>query len=889
MRTIDLSGEWMCMGRAVALPGTLDEAGVGPADALAGPWHPDAGAESSAARADGRIATRLTRRHAFVGEAVFSRKIAVKIGEGERVFLECERARRLRVRVNGREAPSASPPSLSAPQVFELTGLLTGEDALELVSDNRYPGWPRREIVCSSAATDETQTNWNGVLGFLRLRVEARAFVSSLRVYPQGDAVSAVVEIDADGPWRGEIALSGEALCAPCAREASGGAGVTRVRFDALPLRADAPRWDLGEGALCEIACAFAGSVTRARFGVRDLGARDGCFTLNGRRVFLRGETNCAVFPRAGHPPMDKAGWLAILQTYRGYGVNFVRFHSHCPPEAAFEAADEMGMLLAPELSHWEPKRAFATEESRAYYRAELLGILRALANHPSFAMLALGNELQADEAGCAAMEELLALARSEDATRLYAEGSNNDYGERGVGGHSDFYAACGHRGLPLRATDSGMRGWLNRAHSGEDATYEAAVRGALAEGARAVMGFEAGQYQSLPDFAQIDDYTGVTDADNLRLVREAVAAAGLLPLWPKAVEASGELALRCYRAEVEAALRTDGMGGIALLGLQDFPGQGTALVGMLDGLLRAKPYAFARPERFRAFFCDTLPLAALPRRAYRAGETLRTKAILAHFGKEPIEAEPSFALTGAGERLAGTLPRVCARPGERTPLGEMVIPLPEFSRPARMTLRLTFGAHENAYDVFVYPDARVTCPTRVTECRALDDRARAALAGGGAVYLSPDATEEALPGSVRMQFSTDFWSSRTFPEQSGCMGLLIDEAHPIFRDFPTSFHTDWQWRPMACRRAAVLSAPCEAIVTALLGIADPKPMAALLECRCGGGRLLFSTLGLHDLARESVEARALQNAIYRYLASDAFAPRQELPLSFFDGLVAGE
>ena len=92
--------------------------------------------------------------------------------------------------------------------------------------------------------------------------------------------------------------------------------------------------------------------------------------------------------------------WKEMLLKYRSYGINFVRFHSHCEPEAAFAAADELGMLLQPELSHWDPKDAFGTEESYRYYRAELVDLLKTYANHPSFVMLTLGNELQAQDEG---------------------------------------------------------------------------------------------------------------------------------------------------------------------------------------------------------------------------------------------------------------------------------------------------------------------------------------------------------------------------------------------------------------------------------------------------------------------------------------------------------
>ena len=113
------------------------------------------------------------------------------------------------------------------------------------------------------------------------------------------------------------------------------------------------------------------------------------------------------------------------------------------------------------------------------------------------------------------------------------------------------------------------------------------------------VFSFEVGQFEVLPDFRELDEFHGVTDPANYRLIRDRVLERGLEDEWARRVSASGELARLCYREEIEAAMRTRDMSGISLLGLQDFPGQGTALVGMLNAHLEPKPYPFAQPEAF--------------------------------------------------------------------------------------------------------------------------------------------------------------------------------------------------------------------------------------------------------------------------------------------------
>lgn len=616
-----------------------------------------------------------------------------------------------------------------------------------------------------------------------------------------------------------------------------------------------------------------------------------GRLALNGRRVFLRGETNCAAFPETGHPPMTVGAWLNILETYRAYGVNLVRFHSWCPPEAAFEAADRLGMLLQPELSHWNPRDALESDAAWAYYQSELLQILRAYANHPSFVMLTLGNELAAGSVGHRRMDALLELAREADDTRLYANGSNVHYGEQGCDARSDFYTASTYFCAPLRGAMSGtadnggmLEGHVNRRYPSARVSYDAVLTRIREAYAGPVFGFEVGQYEVLPDFDELDDYRGVTDPANLRLVRARVERDGLTPVWREWVEATGELALLCYREETEAVLRTPAMSGLSLLSLQDFPGQGTALVGMLNSHLCPKPYGFARPERFAAFFRDQLPLALPERYTWINSESLHTEISVANYGANTLYGPLRWRLKGEGFDRAGVLPAMAFPPGELTPAGTVEVPLTSILRPTRLDLFLDIGDTANRYPIWVYPDERVSCPDGSAVADTLEE-ALPALAAGKRVFLDPPTG--APLRSVPCHFSTDFWSVGTFPCQSGTMGQFIDAAHPIFRGFPTGKHTDWQWWPMATRRAVLVPPGLRAIITELDSFTTLRPLAQLFECRVGRGRLLFSSMALRELGAYP-EARALLNAIYTYLGSDYFRPEQNLQTEalkqMFDG-----
>lgn len=937
------------------LPGTLDENGIGHRDVGANQWHPDAVLGNAAGEIDkdAPIATRFTRRHTYEGEARISRKITVPDYGTDRLFVLAERARALRLLVDGEACAVFRQGTLSTPYIFELTGAAPGEHEFTFLSDNSYPGMPKAAICYSSAATDETQTNWNGILGECSMYTRPQNFIDSLRVYPRavkkeeknkagGYVLDVCVEL-APGAKKvykdAKIILQSEALAAgeledtqtlteiiSYSREGLAEAGTDKeenpktmeIWFRDLPLRENVKLWDEDEGNLYEMAVTLDNGMSaedkggstaecRTRFGIRSFGDNgSGRLALNGRAIFLRGEANCAEYPETGHPPMTIPEWKEMLLKYRSYGINFVRFHSHCEPEAAFAAADELGMLLQPELSHWDPKDAFGTEESYRYYRAELVDLLKTYANHPSFVMLTLGNELQAQDEGRERMRELVRTAKRMDPTRLYANGSNAFYGEEGCDPESDFYTSQSCKDVVIRGTFSGMRGYLNENYPSADRTYDEAMAEIRKEYQKPVFSFEVGQFEVLPDFEELESFHGISDPVNLKLIKKRVEERGLLPTWEKYVEATGELSRLAYREEIEAAMRTRELSGISLLGLQDFPGQGTALVGMMNSHLEPKPYDFARPERFREFFQECRILVKLPHYTYEAGERLIAEVEAANFGKgniegvfcwtlagkksvsengncEPAEIKSKNTVIATGEDTEITI----CRPGSYTEVGSLDIPLDFVEKNTALTLKVRIGDSISAYPIWVYRKTTPVCPENVYETRAFDMKTREILQNGGRVYLSPDADKESLPNSIKTQFTTDFWSVGTFADQEGGMGQLIDTEHPIFKEFPTDFHTDWQWWIMATKRAVILPHPMKTIITEMDSYAFLRPMAQMIEFRCLKGKVLLSTMELHK-SQQYPEVRALQASIYTYLSGENFEPAEEITEEELSMLVRG-
>lgn len=919
MDTIDLSGTYHVIIDSdilyeANLPGTLDENQIGYRDCCSGLLHPDtvpnllpdfltgmipdvlpdhdtdADAGDHKKSADnlytgGIITSRFTRKYTYEGKAAYSRMFSYTESEPKRIFLEIERSRKLFARLNGQDLLPFEQGTLSTPYVFEVTDIIRKMNELMFISDNSYEGWPREAILYSSAASDETQTNWNGLLGYIRLRLETQNFISHIRIYPYGRKIDIIIEIQTAAAGKETLHVESAALKSTFIQHVNLNNGANIIKIRGLELTENAAPWDEYEGNLYSLQVYGTNlSLKSEMFGIRDFGnpencgnSGDGFLTLNNHRIFLRGETNCCVFPESGHMPMDIESWEKIFEIYKSYGVNCVRFHSHCPPEAAFIAADRLGILVQPELSHWDPKTAFESEESFAYYQLEMESILRAYSNHPSFVMLTLGNELHANETGIRRMHFLLRAAKEIDSTRLFANASNAFYGERDTDPESGFYTAAAFFQDMLRGTASGMTGHINRQYPNAKTNYDSALEKLRKVYKKPVFAFEAGQYEILPDFDEIPAFKDVTVPANLIAMKNRAKKSGLMDDWKMRVAATGELSLIAYREEVESIMRTREMSGISLLGLQDFPGQGTALIGMLNSHMQPKPFDFAKPERFRKFFTSVLPLILLEKYTYTAGETLHAAVFLANYGKTAIHDVFSYQLSDSGnicfEKEEGFID---CNHSSLVSIGKVTIPLKSLDSAGKFLLSVSVGPYRNEYPVWIYPDMQVAIPDEISITVSLSE-AEAELKKGRKVLLSPEASEESFKNSIKTFFTTDFWSVGTFPEQEGYMGCMMNPDHAVFRKFPTEFHADRQWWSITDARAMVLPDNLHSLITALDCSSKLRNLSFLFSCKSGSGKLMVSSMGLLQ-KQQYPEARALLSSILSYMESDDFEPVQVLP-----------
>lgn len=827
---IDLSGTWQfaldrqglvhpdyILTETVELPGTTDTNRKG--DPIALP----------ADKAQYET-THLSRLYAYKGRAWYKRTVDIPAGwKGKAVWLMLERTKPTEVYVDARLAGSSD--DISTPQLFDLSRLLTpGRHTLAVMVDNGSRV-PQQLYASSHAYTEDTQTNWNGIIGR--------------------------IELTTAKPQPGRSA-------------------------------------------------ATAGTQPHPNF--RDFHIRGQHFYANGHRLFLRGKHDACVWPLTGHVAMDAASWRKYLGTCAEYGLNHVRFHSWCPPEAAFEAADELGIILQPELPFWGD---FNAKDSTlmAFLHKEGERILRTYGHHPSFRMFALGNELWGS---VEKMAEFVADFRRIAPDKVYTFGSNYYLGYQGVKPGMDYFTTCRvggegwgnyhtHTRGSFSFADAADGGIINHFYPGTSMNFEQGC----SLSAVPVISHETAQFQTYPDYDEISKYTGVLYPYNMETFRHRLQQAGMADQAKAFHKASGLWALQLYKQDIEADLRTPNMAGFQLLDLQDYPGQGSAYVGMLDALMDSK--GLCTPEQWRQWCAPVVPLLVADRFCFTREDGLHARIRVANYGGRSLQ----------GHTLTWTLG---ARQGRMTlPAGEGLIDagpidadLSAYERPTQLKLTLAVDGtpYRNSYDLWVYPAwsdlSRLEQKVIVTDI--LTERIVKQLESGRSVLLMPDSCfVPQKPGAkgrptrkltVGGLFQTDYWNYRMFKTISennhkevspGTLGILCDPAHPLFRSFPTEMHTNWQWFPVIKASHPFIldntGSDYRPIVQVIDNIERNHKLGLVFEFAIGKGRLLVV---MSDLQKASAypEGRQFYRSVLEYMTSADFAPKTRITIEDFQRLM---
>ena len=927
---IDLGGEWwfaldrdstgaskgysvLKLGDKVVLPGTTDTNGKG--DALAD---------------DTIVTTHLSRRYSYVGKAWYQRDVSIpNKWKGKHITLFLERTKPTTVYVDGKKIGSCD--DVSVPHVYDLSDHLSpGDHTLFIMVDNGN-SVPEQLLGSSHAYTEDTQTNWNGIIGELYLEASnADLRFISLRTQPSADLLSVETEMTLSGSIPANTIV--RVTAAPRDGSASqcvdtivdtstaivNDDGSTTLRLS-IPLSSDAPKWNEFHPSIFTLTATAEGyDQMTSTFGLRHFEAVGNHFCINGRQTFLRGKHDACVFPFTAHVPMDYQSWYRHLSICKEYGINHLRFHSWCPPEACFQAADDIGVYLQPELPIWGGMDA-DDQRLLSFLKDEGLKILARYGNHPSFVMMALGNELwgSAD-----VMADFLAAFREADnlkagdntafpkgGRRLFTYGTCVFLGYQGYFQPMDYFTTCRMGGEAYGEYNTHVRGSyafcdaydggiINHEYPNTTTNFEQAI----GEESIPIISHETGQFQTYPDYAQISKYTGVLKPCNLTVFRNRLQQAGMLSQAERFHEASGHWAVELYKADMEMDLRTSNMAGFHLLDLQDYPGQGSAYVGILDAFMEKKGIdgkGLVEPEVWRQWCAPVVVLAELPRFTYTDGDTITWRTLIANY------AESDGALEG--KRLSW---RVIGADGRTLSNGDYALrdihsgvnafhyqqciarlASSDKAEQLRLDISVDSTDYRNSYPLWLYPNVDFTSEKAALSegiiiADTLTDVLLSKLEQGEKVLLMPrhDMYQALTVGGL---VQTDYWNYRMFktisenngkPVSPGTLGLLVnDTIHPLMSLIPSQPRSTWQWAPIAhAARPLVMDIMPEGyepLVQVIDNVERNHRLGLIFEFSVGEGRLLVCMSDLNQTAQYP-EARHLLLSMLRYMHSDGFQPQ---------------
>jgi hypothetical protein len=831
----------------------------------------------------------------YQGAAWYQKDVTIPANwEGQNIGLFLERCHwESRLWVDDKEVGMRN--SLGTPHIYDLTPLLTpGKHTLTVCIDNRT-----KEIdpgLNSHSISDHTQTNWNGMVGQLFLEARPLVNIRNISVFPDIQNKKIIAKIDVKNPTANaiKVKLNINASGASASKELLAdfdllpGNNILSVNY---PMGNDMKLWNEFHPNLYKLTAVLTDPATektdtcQTTFGMREFKAVGKQLQINGQPTFLRGTLECAIFPKTGYPPTTTKEWLRIFNICRAHGLNHMRFHSWCPPKAAFDAADQTGFYLQVECSSWANQSTTIGDGKPfdKYLYEESQRMVETYGNHPSFCMMLYGNE-PAGINHIPFLTEFVSFWKNKDSRRIYTSGAGwpnldvNDY---------------------LSTPNPRIQGWgeeLKSIINGAAPTTDYDWAKKIATFKQPVVSHEIGQWCVYPNFKEIAKYDGVVRAKNFEIFQETLKEHGMELLADSFLLASGKLQALCYKADIEAALRTPGFGGFQLLDLHDFPGQGTALVGVLDAFWDEKGYI--SPKEYSRFCNSTVPLARLKKLVFTNNETFEAAIEVAHYGEAPLTAcTPEWKITDkSGKTIqSGKLIQIDIALGNCIQLGKVAVPLGSVTLPEKLTLEVSVSSFSNSWDFWVYPakNVAVSGTEKIKVVTALDQSTQTFLEQGGSVLLTlkKGTLKPEFGGNIAIGFSSIFWNTAwTRGQAPHTLGVLCNPNHPALADFPTEYHSNWQWWDAMSHSVAINLTSFPKEIKPIVRVIDDwftnRPLALLFEAKVGKGKILVSGIDFTmDLDRRP-EAKQLLFSLKQYMAGSQFNPKVDLGVDKLNGLI---
>ncbi|MEA4917685.1 sugar-binding domain-containing protein [Proteiniphilum sp.] len=909
---IDLAGEWQfrldpedkgikeqwfnaSFDDRIILPGSLQERGYGydvgidtkwTGSINDGSWFDAPEYEKYRQKGNVKVPFWLNPDKHYVGVAWYRKEINIPSGWKEkRIQLELERTHwETELYVDGVKLSGQN--GMSTPHRYLLEDLKPGKHQIAIRVDNRVN---INVGVNAHSVSDHTQSNWNGLVGDLHLSAKPEVYIDDLQVYPDAVKKQAKVTVNLKGnskSGKGKISVQmqtsdGKAIGKSVNSEFDITDNETEVNVT-VDAGKEVLLWSEHSPNLYRVKTVVTSSGGKdertTQFGFRDFLKNGTRFYVNGQPVFLRGTLECCIFPLTGYPAMDNNYWTKIYGVCKEFGLNHVRFHSWCPPEAAFNVADSMGIYLQVECGGWTTVGDGG--DSDEWFYAEGDRILKEYGNHPSFCMLAYGNE----PGGWHQVKYLSGLVdywKGKDNRRVYTSAAGWPYIE-----NADYWNAPNPR---IQAWGGGLKSIINAQPPRTDFDYRDIIKKDMP-----TVSHEIGQWCVYPNFKEIEKYTGVLKAKNFEIFQETLDENNIGDLADDFLYASGKLQTLCYKADIEAALRTPGFAGFQLLDLHDFPGQGTALVGVVDAFWDTKGYVDGKEY---SMFCNqTVPLIRFPKMIWLNNEMMNVPVEFAHFGKEPIkEANITWTVSTMDNKVIGKGNFVKDLPLDNCiPIGNIEVSFDQIKEPAQLTVSVELAdkSVKNQWYIWVYPEQKQPVNNQPYITSRFDNSVIDRLnKGENVLLLSPKGkVSPKKGGEIEVGFTSIFWNTAwTHNQAPHTLGVLCNPKHPALALFPNQGYSDYQWWDIVSDCNAMVMDDFPADFRPVVSLIDDwfknRRLGLLFEAKVGKGKLMVCSSSLERDPIQYPAAAQFRQSILEYMSSDKFNPQKELQPELIRGL----
>jgi hypothetical protein len=830
----------------------------------------------------------LRQKFKYVGAAWYQREITIpKEWLGKKINLYLERVMfQSRVWIDNKEIGVQD--SLSTCHNYDITEFVeTGKDfTLTIRIDNSDI---QNINTTPSAYTDETQTIWNGILGDLELVATDKISINNIDIYPNIHKKCAIVKVYIDNLLNKDADILVSATVYENSDSSKKPIGTpinlkhklqdNKIEFE-YSLGDNINLWDEFNPFLYKLDINISSTPDglfkdnkAVRFGMRDFKAKGTNFFINDKKIMLRGTLECCIFPLTGYPPTDKESYLKIFKIVKNYGLNHIRFHSWCPPVAAFDAADEIGLYLNIEGPMWLDtymvKKVGSHKEHYSYFPEEANRIIKVYGNHPCFCMYSNGNELGGD---FDLLHNIIANLKEKDTRRVYTLTTNWD---RKTDECDDYFAA--------QSVDKiGIRGqyYLDKMAEGTELEYSNAV--SLKN--MPLVSHEIGQYVVYPHMKEIKKYTGLLSPVNFLAIKKDLENKNLLKYAEDFTLGSGQLAAILYKDEIEAALRTPGFGGFQLLDIHDFPGQSTATVGILNSFWESKGIITA--EKFSEFCSPVVPLLLIKKRIYKNSDLFESEFEIANYGEADLkDVRLNWQI---GDKFSGSIPVEHVSQGEVIQVGSLSnLSFKDIKEAAELEIRLTIEDTEwtNAWNIWIYPDITLEEDTLLTNgnivihdtlnsnvLKDLDE-------GKNVLLLCKDyQIRNHFPG----KFFPVFWSPVHFISKDPC-GIICSENHGAFAKFPTNKYANYQWKDLLENSFLIcldeVKEDLELLVQFIPNFFNNHKLTSLFETKVLNGNLMICSFDVQSNIKNRPAVACLRRSILEYMGGQYFNPSQEIKL----------